>query len=54
MIEQLAPGAFKPYAQSLDIDRVDQPDAPATPIHLEYWLGGDRLMNGCSICGRSG
>ena len=44
LTQQYAPGVFKPYAQSLYIDLVDQPDTPAMPIHLGYQLGRDRLI----------
>ncbi len=42
---QLAPGVFKPYAQSLYVDLVENPSEPATPIHLGYRLGRDRLVD---------
>jgi luciferase-type oxidoreductase len=41
---QFAPGVFKPYAQSLYVDLVDSPATSATPIHLGYRLGRDRLI----------
>lgn len=45
LTEQLAPGVFKPYAQSLYIDLLDNPDGAATPIHLGYRLGRHRLID---------
>lgn len=44
LTEQCAPGVFKPYAQSLYIDLVDHPNGAATPIHLGYRLGSERLI----------
>lgn len=44
LTEQFAPGVFKPYAQSLYIDLVDNPDSAAAPIHLGYRLGRNRLI----------
>lgn len=44
LTEQFAPGVFKPYAQSLYIDLVDNPNGAATPIHLGYRLGRNRLI----------
>ena len=45
LTQRFAPGAFKPYAQSLYLDLVDNPKEPATPIHLGYRLGRDRLID---------
>lgn len=42
---QFAPGVFKPFAQSLYVDLVDNPDTAATPIHLGYRLGRHRLVD---------
>jgi len=44
LTEQFAPGVFKPYAQSLYIDLVDNPVSSPTPIHLGYRLGRDCLI----------
>ena len=44
LTERFAPGIFKPYAHSLYIDLVDNPDGSATPIHLGYRLGRNRLI----------
>lgn len=35
---------WKPFAQSLYIDLVDDPEAPPTPIHLGYRLGRKALL----------
>ncbi len=45
LTEQFAPGVFKPYAQSLYVDLVDDPNGTATPIHLGYRLGRNRLID---------
>ena len=45
LTQRLAPGAFKPYAQSLYLDLADNPKAPATPIHLGYRIGRERLID---------
>ncbi len=45
LTEQLAPGVFKPYAQSLYIDLVEKPDTTAIPIHLGYRLGRHYLID---------
>ena len=45
LTEQFAPGVFKPYAQSLSIDLVDNPDSAVAPIHLGYRLGRNRLID---------
>lgn len=45
LTQQYAPGMFKPYAQSLYVDLVENPQEPATPIHLGYRLGRDRLVD---------
>lgn len=42
---QFAPGVFKPYAQSLYVDLVENPATLITPIHLGYRLGRDRLID---------
>ncbi|MCG0238728.1 MAG: LLM class oxidoreductase [Firmicutes bacterium] len=39
-----APGAFKPFAQSLYIDLSDDPEEPPRPIHLGYRLGRKYLV----------
>jgi luciferase-type oxidoreductase len=44
LTEQFAPGVFKPYAQSLYIDLLDNPASSPTPIHLGYRLGRERLI----------
>jgi luciferase-type oxidoreductase len=41
----VAPGAFKPFAQSLYVDLVAGADAPPTPIHLGYRLGAAALRD---------
>lgn len=41
---QKAPGAFRPFAQSLFIDLTDAPDTAPTPIFLGYRLGRHRLV----------
>lgn len=45
LTERLTPGVFKPYAQSLYVDLVDNPTLAPTPIHLGYRLGRDRLLD---------
>lgn len=40
-----APGQFKPYAQSLYLDLLEDPKAIATPIHLGYRLGREHLID---------
>jgi len=45
LVNQFTPGVFKPFAQSLYIDLSDDPKAAATPIHLGYRLGRDRLLD---------
>lgn len=45
LTQQLTPEVFKPHAQSLYIDLVDNPHTPATPIHLGYRLGRNRLID---------
>ena len=40
---KVAPGVFKPFAQSLYVDVVADPDARPTPIHLGYRLGAIAL-----------
>lgn len=44
LVEQLDPGIFKPFAQSLYIDLTEAPDTPAMPIHLGYRLGRNQLV----------
>lgn len=44
LVEQIAPGIFKPFAQSLYIDLTEVPDTPAMPIHLGYRLGRNQLI----------
>ncbi|MEM7522901.1 MAG: LLM class oxidoreductase [Pseudomonadota bacterium] len=41
---QKAPGAFRPFAQSLFIDLADDPEAAPSPIFLGYRLGRRRLV----------
>ncbi|HEY8394340.1 MAG TPA: LLM class oxidoreductase [Thermaerobacter sp.] len=41
---RVAPGAFKPFAQSLYVDLAHDPDEPPQPIHLGYRLGRNRLI----------
>jgi luciferase-type oxidoreductase len=36
LVAQLAPGRFKPFAQSLYIDLGKDPDLPPTPLHLGF------------------
>ncbi|MEA5447360.1 LLM class oxidoreductase [Leptolyngbya sp. CCNP1308] len=45
LVDRVSPGTFKPYAQSLYVDLVDDPTAAPTPIHLGYRLGRDRLLD---------
>ncbi|NJK61588.1 MAG: LLM class oxidoreductase [Synechococcaceae cyanobacterium SM2_3_1] len=45
LVQEVTPGVFKPYAQSLYLDLVEDPNTPATPIHLGYRLGRHSLMN---------
>jgi luciferase-type oxidoreductase len=40
-----APGAFKPFAQSLYVDLSDDPNAPPQPIHLGF-RGGRKVLLG--------
>ena len=35
---------FKPFSQSLYIDLMEKPDTPASPIHLGYRFGRNRLI----------
>ena len=44
LTKQLAPGVFKRYVHCLYIALVDNPNSAATPIHLGYRLGRDRLI----------
>jgi luciferase-type oxidoreductase len=42
-VERVAPGAFKPFAQSLYVDLSKNPDEPSTPIHLGF-RGGRKFL----------
>jgi luciferase-type oxidoreductase len=42
-VEKVAPGVFKPFAQSLYVDLSKNPDEPATPIHLGL-RGGRKIL----------
>ena len=42
--QALGDTSFKPFSQSLYVDLVDDPDAPAHPIHLGYRLGVKALV----------
>jgi luciferase-type oxidoreductase len=42
---QAAPGAFKPFAQSLYVDLTDDPDAPPQPIHLGFRGGRNVVLH---------
>ena len=42
--EECGPEVFKPFSQSLFIDLLDNPTAPAEPIHLGYRLGRNALL----------
>lgn len=44
LAQHYCPDVFKPFAQSLYIDLVEQPDTPSTPIHLGFRLGRNRLI----------
>lgn len=44
LVEQYAPGIFKPFAQSLYIDLTEASYTPAMPIHLGYRLGRNQLI----------
>lgn len=39
-VQELAPGRFKPFAQSLYVDLDANPQLPPTPIHLGFKAGG--------------
>jgi len=43
-VEAVAPGMFKPFAQSLYIDLTADPDHPPRPIHLGWRLGRNLLV----------
>jgi luciferase-type oxidoreductase len=43
MVAEVAPGTFKPFAQSLYVDLTDDPDAPAQPLHLGF-RGGRNVV----------
>jgi luciferase-type oxidoreductase len=43
--EEVAPGVFKPFGQSLYIDLAQNPDEEPRPIHLGYRLGRKRLID---------
>ncbi|HYZ31737.1 MAG TPA: LLM class oxidoreductase [Crenalkalicoccus sp.] len=45
MVAAVAPGAFKPFAQSLYLDLSEDPDAPPQPIHLGF-RGGRNVLFG--------
>jgi hypothetical protein len=47
-------GGFKPVMQSLYVDLTNDPDAAATPIHLGYRLGRNRLKKILSRLGSAG
>ena len=40
----IAPGAFKPFAQSLYLDLADDPDHPPEPIHLGFRGGRNAVL----------
>jgi luciferase-type oxidoreductase len=42
-VEAAAPGVFKPFVQSFYVDLSDDPDQPATPIHLGF-RGGRKII----------
>ncbi|HEX5647221.1 MAG TPA: LLM class oxidoreductase [Nitrospira sp.] len=44
LLEQHAPGQFKPFVQSLYIDLVEDPHAAPRPIHLGFRLGRNALL----------
>lgn len=43
-VQREAPGAFKPFAQSLYVDLAEDPGAPPEPIHLGWRVGRDALL----------
>jgi luciferase-type oxidoreductase len=43
-VASAAPGAFKPFAQSLYVDLTDDPEAAPTPIHLGFRAGREFLL----------
>lgn len=43
VVENVAPGVFKPFVQSLYIDLAHDPDEPPTPIHLGF-RGGRHIL----------
>lgn len=43
-VERQCPGAFKPFAQSFYVDLSDDPNEPATPIHLGFRSGWKALV----------
>lgn len=43
-VDVAAPGEFKPFAQSLYLDLTDDPDTPATPIHLGFRSGRNVVL----------
>ncbi|HSQ32472.1 MAG TPA: LLM class oxidoreductase [Gemmatimonadaceae bacterium] len=45
MVEQHAPGAFKPFAQSLYVDLSEDSDEGPTPIHLGFRAGWKALVD---------
>ena len=42
-VARVAPGVFKPFAQSLYVDLSNDPDEPGTPIHLGF-RGGHNIL----------
>ena len=43
-VARVAPGVLKPFAQSLYVDLSNDPDEPATPIHLGLRSGRNILF----------
>jgi luciferase-type oxidoreductase len=43
-VEAAAPGVFKPFAHSLYVDLTRDPDEAATPIHLGFRAGRNRVL----------
>lgn len=44
LAQRFCPGVFKPFAQSLYIDLVEDPNADPEPIHLGFRFGRNRLI----------
>jgi luciferase-type oxidoreductase len=42
-VDAVAPGVFKPFAQSLYVDLTRNPDEPSTPMHLAF-RGGRKVL----------